>query len=54
MKQSKPKIPRATKQVEKFREAAREVETDDREKAFNDALKRVAKATGPIGKAQGK
>lgn len=30
-------------QVERFREAAREVETDDREEAFDQTLKRIAK-----------
>jgi len=31
-------------QVEKFREAAREAETDDREEVFDATLKRIAKA----------
>lgn len=31
-------------QVDKFREAARELETDDREEAFDAKLKRIAKA----------
>lgn len=34
-------------QVEKFREAARELETDESEENFDRALKRVAKATPP-------
>jgi hypothetical protein len=34
-------------QIDKFREAARELETDDREEAFDAALKRVAKAPPP-------
>lgn len=32
------------KQIDKFREAARELETDDREEVFDNALKRLAKA----------
>lgn len=32
------------KQIDKFREAARELETDDSEEAFDHVLKRVAKA----------
>ncbi|MHB1100892.1 MAG: hypothetical protein ACYCZR_15210 [Burkholderiales bacterium] len=31
-------------QLDKFKEAAREVETDDREETFDRALKRVAKS----------
>jgi hypothetical protein len=31
-------------QIDKFREAARELETDDREEVFDAALKKVAKA----------
>ena len=31
-------------QVEKFREAARELETDDDEKRFNEKLGKIAKA----------
>lgn len=31
-------------QLDKFKEAAHEVETDDREEIFDRALKRVAKA----------
>lgn len=31
-------------QVDKFREAARELETDDSEERFDERLKRVAKA----------
>lgn len=34
----------AGKQIDKFREAAREVGTDDREDAFDRVLKRVATA----------
>lgn len=34
-------------QVEKFRDAAREVETDDRETAFDAVLKKIAKAPPP-------
>ena len=32
------------KQIDRFREAARELETDDREEAFDAALKRIAVA----------
>ena len=34
-------------QVEKFKEAARELETDDREEAFDAKLKKIAKAPPP-------
>jgi hypothetical protein len=34
-------------QVDKFREAAREVETDDREEAFDAIVKKIAKAPPP-------
>jgi len=34
----------AKKQIDKFKEAAREVETDDDEKAFDEKLRRLAKA----------
>ncbi len=34
-------------QIDKFREAAREVETDDREEAFDAILKKIAKAPPP-------
>lgn len=39
------KKPEAKSQIDKFKEAAREVETDDREEAFDRALKRVAKVS---------
>jgi hypothetical protein len=32
-------------QIDKFKEAARELETDDREEAFDQALKRVGRPT---------
>jgi hypothetical protein len=35
---------RPTPQVEKFRELARELETDDDEKRFDERLKKLAKA----------
>lgn len=35
------------KQIDKFREAAREVETDDREEAFDAIVKKIAKAPPP-------
>lgn len=34
-------------QVDKFREAARELETDDSEEAFDAKLKKIAKAPPP-------
>jgi len=34
-------------QVEKFREAARELETDDSEEAFDEKLKKIAKGSLP-------
>lgn len=34
-------------QLEKFKEAAREVETDDREEAFDAIVKKIAKAPPP-------
>jgi hypothetical protein len=34
-------------QYQKFREAARELETDDREEAFDAKLKKIAKAPPP-------
>lgn len=36
-------------QVEKFKEAARELETDDSEEAFDAKLKKIAKAPIPNG-----
>jgi hypothetical protein len=41
MATSKGKPPKS--QLDKFHEAAREVETDDREEAFDEKLKRVAR-----------
>ena len=35
------------KQVERFREAARELGCDENEEAFKETLKRVAKAPAP-------
>lgn len=34
-------------QVDKFKEAARELETDNDEKRFDDKLKRIVKTTPP-------
>lgn len=34
-------------QIEKFKEAAREHQTDDSEEAFDRALKKIAKAPSP-------
>lgn len=39
-------------QADKFREAAREAETDDREEAFDATLKRIAKAPPPKDEKQ--
>lgn len=38
---------KAKSQIDKFKEAAREVETDDREEAFDAVLKKIAKAPPP-------
>lgn len=38
---------KAESQIKKFREAARELETDDSEEAFDAKLKRIAKAPPP-------
>jgi hypothetical protein len=35
-------------QIQKFREAARELETDDSEKRFNERLGKIAKAKGAL------
>lgn len=39
-------------QREKFEDAARELETDDREEAFDAALKKIAKTPPPKDKAR--
>jgi hypothetical protein len=39
-------------QSDKFKEAAREVETDDDEKRFDERLKRVAKAEQKNGRGK--
>jgi hypothetical protein len=49
MNSSKPRSS-AMAQIEKFKEAARELETDDREDAFDEKLKKVA-ATRPTKNA---
>lgn len=36
--------PKRNEQFEKFKEAARELETDDREEAFDAMVKKIAKA----------
>lgn len=41
------KTPREKSQVDKFREAARQLETDDDEKRFDERLGKVAKAPPP-------
>jgi len=38
------KMTKQTSQLDKFREAARQLETDDDESRFDEKLKRVAKA----------
>ncbi|MER8864788.1 hypothetical protein NKI19_13890 [Mesorhizobium sp. M0751] len=47
----KEKPPEAKEQIEKFREAARELETDQSEEAFDRVLKKVAKAPPPKEKS---
>jgi hypothetical protein len=34
-------------QIEKFKEAARQLETDDSEEAFDEKLKKVARSSSP-------
>jgi hypothetical protein len=48
------KSPSQKPQLDKFKDAARKLETDDDEARFDEKLKRVAKATpsGPVLKAQ--
>lgn len=41
------KTPDSKRQIEKFRDAAREVETNDDEKAFDAIVKKIAKAPPP-------
>lgn len=40
-------LPKEPSQIDKFREAARELETDEREEAFDAALKKIATAPPP-------
>lgn len=40
-------------QVERFREAAKALETDDREEAFDEKLKKVAKSPKPAHNKNG-
>lgn len=42
----------AESQIDKFKEAARELETDDSEAAFDAKLKKVAKSKRPEKKAE--
>ncbi len=44
------KKPNELNQLEKFKEAAREAETDDSEKRFDGVLKKVAKSPPTSGK----
>jgi hypothetical protein len=39
--------PETKPQIEKFREAARELQTDESEEAFDQVLKKVAKSPPP-------
>lgn len=41
-------------QVDKFREAARELGADESEDAFNDKLRQIAKSPPPQGGSEGK
>lgn len=45
-----PKGEKSVSQVDKFREAARQHETDDSEEAFDRALKKIAKSSSATGK----
>jgi len=45
-------MPKMKTQREKFEDAAREAETDDREEAFDATLKRIAKAPPPKDEKQ--
>lgn len=47
MKKRSIESPHKLPQVEKFREAARQLETDDSEEAFDAKLKKIAKAPPP-------
>jgi len=51
---AKPREQAPKSQVERFKETAREVETDDREETFDRALKRIAKAAPEKKAASGK
>lgn len=42
-----PQKPEANSQIDKFREAARHLETDDDEKRFDERLGKIAKPTPP-------
>lgn len=46
-KDAKGEKRKSQSQLDKFKEAARELETDDSEEAFDAALKRVGKAKPP-------
>lgn len=48
----KPSDAQRLSQIDKFREAARELETDDREEAFDEKLKAIVKIQKPKGKPQ--
>jgi hypothetical protein len=49
-------MPKSKSQVQKFREAARELETDDNEKRFNERLGKIAKQKpgAPVKKSKKK
>ncbi|WP_139043779.1 DNA-binding protein [Allomesorhizobium alhagi] len=48
MKKTKAPSTETPNQIDKFREAARELETDQSEEAFDRALKKIAKAPPPV------
>jgi hypothetical protein len=45
---------KAQKQIDKFKQAARELETDDSEKRFNERLGKIAKQKPPPPKKKSK
>lgn len=49
MSSKKTETQSARPQIDKFREAARELETDEREEAFDALVKKIAKSEPPKG-----
>lgn len=45
-------LKKAESQVDKFREAARELETDEREEAFDKIVKQIARSTNDADRKQ--